>query len=115
MVYSYTPENPSKVAKSKGSYLRTHFKNTREVASVLRGMKLSRAYSFLNDVKAHKQCVPFRRFAGSTGRTAQAKAWGTSKGRWPVKSVEFVLGLLENAESNAKVSCVKRQEIARIA
>ena len=80
-----------------------------------------------------------RRYAGSTGRTAQGmfhhiesqrirrrrrrrlrsggkrkerkcfwyltlnpgKQFGVSKARWPVKSAEFLLGLLKNAEANA--------------
>lgn len=29
------------------------------------------------------------------------KAWGVTRARWPVKSAEFLLGLLKNAESNA--------------
>lgn len=29
------------------------------------------------------------------------KQFGVSKARWPVKSAEFLLGLLKNAESNA--------------
>ena len=29
------------------------------------------------------------------------KAFGVSRARWPVKSAEFLLGLLKNAESNA--------------
>ena len=36
------------------------------------------------------------------GRTAQAKEFGKTMGRWPVKSVEFVLGLLKNAQANAE-------------
>ena len=32
----------------------------------------------------------------------QAKVHGTSQGRWPVKSAEFLLNLLKNAESNAE-------------
>ena len=66
-------------------------------------MKLRKAVKFLNDVMEHKQVVPFRRFAGGTGRCAQASVWKVTKGRWPVKSCEFVLGLLKNAESNAEV------------
>lgn len=103
MVYSYTPENLTKSCKASGSYLRVHFKNTREAASVLRGMNIKKAVRFLEDVKEQKQCVPFRRFAGSVGRCAQAKAWGTTRGRWPVKSAEFLLGLLQNIQSNAEV------------
>merc|ERR1711955_22374 len=63
--YSIEPENPTKSCKARGSYLRVHFKNTRE--------------------------------------TAQAKAHGCSQGRWPIKSAEFLLQLLKNAESNADV------------
>lgn len=102
MIYSKTPENPNKVCKSQGSYLRVHFKNTREAASTLRGRKLSNAIQYLKDVKNFKQCVPFRRFNGGVGRCAQAKQFGTTQGRWPVKSAEFILGLLKNAESNAE-------------
>jgi large subunit ribosomal protein L17e len=29
------------------------------------------------------------------------KQWGVTRARWPVKSAEFLLGLLKNAESNA--------------
>jgi large subunit ribosomal protein L17e len=64
-------------------------------------MKLSKAYTYLGDVQEKKQCIPFRRFDGSIGRTGQAKQFKTTKGRWPVKSVQFVLRLLKNAESNA--------------
>ncbi len=61
-----------------------------------------------------------RRYAGGTGRAAQGanlisdagvekywwdmiigKQFGVSRARWPVKSAEFLLGLLKNAEANA--------------
>ncbi|ORX77492.1 ribosomal protein L22 [Anaeromyces robustus] len=101
--YAATPENLDKAAKASGSYLRVHFKNTREAAKTISGMKLSKAVKFLNDVKEMKQCVPFRRFSKGVGRCAQAKNHNVSQGRWPVKSAEFLLGLLKNAESNAEV------------
>merc|ERR1712236_188236 len=41
-------------------------------------------------------------FMGGVGRHAQAKVHGTSQGRWPKKSAEFLLHLLKNAESNAE-------------
>ncbi|KAJ3298713.1 60S ribosomal protein L17 [Borealophlyctis nickersoniae] len=97
-----TDFNPAKSASARGSYLRVHFKNTREVAKTIQGMKLRKAVSYLGDVKEHKQAVPFRRFSGGVGRTAQAKVWGVTQARWPQKSADFVLGLLKNAESNAE-------------
>ena len=99
----YSVQPKPKSSASRGSYLRVHFKNTREVAAHLHGMPLKKAYSFLEDVKLHKQAVPFRRFAGGIGRTSQGKVHGVQRARWPVKSVEFVLQLLKNAESNAVV------------
>ncbi|KAI9223754.1 ribosomal protein rpl17 [Blastocladiella britannica] len=99
--YSATPVNASKTAKARGEYLRVSFKNTREVAATISGMHLKQAVTFLNDVKDHKRAVPFRRFNGGVGRTAQAKEWNTTQARWPAKSCDFLLDLLKNAEGNA--------------
>ncbi|KAI8921499.1 ribosomal protein L22/L17 [Entophlyctis helioformis] len=96
-------ETSDKSVKARGSYLRVHFKNTREVAAAISGMNLNKAVSYLEAVKDHKRAIPFRRFAGGIGRTAQGQEFGVSRARWPVKSVEFVMGLLKNAESNAEV------------
>merc|ERR1712165_64852 len=99
--YSTEPENPTKSCKARGSYLRVHFKNTRETAQAIKRMHIRKANRYLKDVIAKKQIIPFRRFSGGVGRKAQAKAFGCSQGRWPVKSAEFLLQLLKNAESNA--------------
>lgn len=64
-------------------------------------MPLRRAQRFLKNVMDQKECVPFRRFNSGVGRCAQAKQWGTSIGRWPKKSADFLLQLLKNAEANA--------------
>merc|ERR1712117_863441 len=53
---------------------------------------------YLKNVIAHKEIVPFRRVMGGVGRHAQANVHGTSQGRWPLKSAEFLLHLLKNAE-----------------
>ncbi|WP_436718548.1 50S ribosomal protein L22, partial [Salmonella sp. NW985] len=99
------PDNPTKSCKARGSDLRVHFKNTRETAFALRKMDLQKAKRYLEDVVGRKRCIPFRRFTGCIGRTAQAKNEGnpSGQGRWPVKSCDFLLNLLKNAESNAEV------------
>merc|ERR1712133_138175 len=99
--YSREPDNPTKSCKARGSNLRVHFKNTREAANTIKRMPLRRAIAFLKNVIQKKECVPFRRYNGGVGRCAQAKQWGTTQGRWPKKSAEFLLQLLKNAESNA--------------
>ena len=48
-----------------------HFKNTRESAMAIRSMELNKAKRYLEDVLAHKRVIPFRRFCGGVGRTAQ--------------------------------------------
>merc|ERR1712029_1118501 len=68
----------------------------------IKKMPLHRCNKYLENVIAHKEIVPFRRFMGGVGRHAQAKAHGTSQGRWPLKSCEFLLQLLKNAESNSE-------------
>ncbi|PTU23015.1 hypothetical protein P175DRAFT_0499572 [Aspergillus ochraceoroseus IBT 24754] len=99
--YAAQDISAAKSARARGSYLRVSFKNTRETAQAINGMKLQRALTFLDNVTNKAEAVPFRRFAGSTGRCAQGKQWGVSKARWPVKSAQFLIDLLKNAEANA--------------
>ena len=87
MTYSWK----SLASKARGEYLRTHFKNMREVAAVLTGMKLTKAYTYLGDVAEHKQVVPFRRFSGGVGRASQAKQFKATQGAYSL-SVLFGLG-----------------------
>jgi len=78
--------------------------NTRETAFAIRKLPLGKAKRYLEDVITHKQAIPFRRFCGGVGRTAQAKnRHSNGQGRWPAKSAKFILDLLKNAESNADV------------
>ncbi|ORY92579.1 hypothetical protein BCR35DRAFT_285925 [Leucosporidium creatinivorum] len=99
------------VGISKGTYLRVHYKNTRETAAALHNLELSQAITYLEDVQAHRQCIPFRRHNGAVGRTAQAKKHGVVQGRWPVKSAKFLLGLLKNAQANAEVNGLDVNEL----
>ena len=63
----------AKSARARGSYLRVSFKNTRETAQAVKGMKLERALKFLDNVHNKAEVVPMRRYAGSEGRTAQGE------------------------------------------
>ncbi|TDL23273.1 60S ribosomal protein L17 L23 [Rickenella mellea] len=104
-------QNPEKTSRARGEYLRTHFKNMREVAAALTGLKLTKAYTYLGDVKEHKQIIPFRRFSGGVGRASQAKQFKATQGRWPEKSVKFMLRLLKNAESNADAKSLELEDL----
>ncbi|GMG21271.1 unnamed protein product [[Candida] boidinii] len=95
--------NPARSASARGSYLRVSYKNSRETAQAVNGWNLQKAKKYLDQVLEHERVIPFRRFNGSIGRTAQGKEFGVTKGRWPTKSVQFIQGLLKNAEANADV------------
>merc|ERR1712046_278546 len=86
--YAQKPADEATSCKAKGSDLRVHFKNTRETAMAIKNMNLEKAQSYLQNVIEHKEAVPFRRFCGGVGRTAQAKNAGSTNGqaRWPKKS-----------------------------
>ncbi|KAI9791399.1 MAG: 60S ribosomal protein L17 [Peltula sp. TS41687] len=99
--YAATTIESGKSARARGAYLRVSFKNTRETAQAINGWKLRRAVTYLENVINHKEAVPMRRYASSTGRTAQGKQFGVSRARWPGKSAQFLLTLLRNAEANA--------------
>jgi large subunit ribosomal protein L17e len=58
--YAATSINPTKSAKTRGSYLRVHFKNTREAAQAINGMGLTKAITYLANVREHKQPIQFR-------------------------------------------------------
>jgi len=100
--YCKEPRNPSKSCKAMGVDLRVHYKNTYETARAIKGMKLRDAQTYLEDVCEKRRCVPFRKYTGGIGRTAQAKAFKLSQGRWPIKSAKILIDLLRNAESNAE-------------
>merc|ERR1712141_840149 len=88
--YMREASNPAKSCKTRGKYIRVHFKNTHETARMIKGMNLRKAQKYLKDVIEHKRCVPFLRY-------------NKSHGRWPEKSCKYLLELLRNAESNAEL------------
>lgn len=92
--YCAEPENHAKSCKTRGDDLRVHFKNTYETAMAVKGMTLKRAIRYLENVKAKKEIIPFRKYNHCVGRKAQAKTWGVTQGRWPKKSAEYVIHLL---------------------
>ena len=113
MVKKYSREPPvlGKACKASGADLRVHFKNTLETANAIKGMHLKKAIQYLNDVLAHRRCIPYRRFTGHVGRNGQAIEFGVVQGRWPEKSVKVVLGLLQNLEANANVKSLEVEKL----
>ena len=100
--FSHEPTTEKNV-KTRSFDTRVSFKNTYETARACKGMTIPKAIAYMEDVIAHRRCIPYRRFNGSIGRTAQAKEFGLVAGRWPQKSCKAVINLLKNLEANAVV------------
>jgi large subunit ribosomal protein L22 len=92
--------DPEKTAKASGREIRVSHKHAREVCKTIKGMMLSNAKTYLRDVIEKRKAVPFRRFKKKLGhRHGLLKA---SAGRYPVKTAQQVLKVVEGAEANAE-------------
>lgn len=100
--YSRQPAEPTKSAKCRVDDLRAHYKNTYNVAKAVKGYKLNKAISYMENALKHTQIIPYRRYTGGVGRHAQVKAFKHTLGRWPEKSVDSVRHLLCNLRANAE-------------
>ena len=101
--YSCSEKDESKLAKSRGSHLRIHFKHCREITHMIKGMTTKRAVKFMTGVLNFEEACPFSKYTGGIGHHAMAKQWKApgNAGRWPVKATKVVLDMLRNAEANA--------------
>jgi large subunit ribosomal protein L22 len=92
--------DPEKTAKASGREIRVSHKAAREVCRAVKGMMLSNAKTYLRDVIDKKKAVPFRRYNKKLGhRGGLDKAFA---GRYPVKTSQQVLRVIEAAEANAE-------------
>lgn len=92
--------DPEKTAKASGREIRVSHKAAREVCRAVKGMMLSNAKTYLRDVIAKKRAVPFKRYTKKLGhRGGLEKAFA---GRYPVKTSQQILRVLEAAEANAE-------------
>jgi large subunit ribosomal protein L22 len=92
--------NPEKTAKASGRELKVSHKAAREVAKAIKGMDLAQAKDFLRDVVAKKRPVPYTRFTKKLGHKGGMQKRGV--GRYPVKTAEQVLRVLQAAQANAE-------------
>lgn len=75
-------------------------KHALEICRELRGMHITEAKSFLEDVVAMKRVVPFKRHKRDVGHKRGLDRWYA--GRYPKKAAAEMLQLIANARSNAE-------------
>ena len=89
--------NPEYMATAKAESLPISFKQSVEICNFIRNKKVNDAKKTLMDVSNMKKAIPFTRFNGDVGHKK-----GMGPGRYPIKSSEKILKLLESAEANAQ-------------
>jgi large subunit ribosomal protein L22 len=96
--YYSTVSDPATTAQAYGRDMPCSPKSGRNVARAIKGMPVSRAKAFLEEVKELKTAVPFR----VRVRKIHHRKGGMGSGRYPVQTVKCMLKVLESAEANAE-------------
>jgi large subunit ribosomal protein L22 len=100
--YSIAEErlDPEKTVKASAREIRVSHKAAREVCKTIKGMMLTQAKKYLQDVMDKRKAVPYKRYTKKLGHHhGLTKAF---VGRYPIKTAKYVLRLLEGAEANAE-------------
>ncbi len=98
--YTVAGLDPEKTVKSSGRELSISHKAAREVCQTLKGMTLDQAKNHLNNVMLKRQPIPFRRYKKKAGHRHGLEK--TYAGKYPVKTAQKILKVLEGAEANAE-------------
>jgi len=99
MAYNYSFQNYNKelMARAVGVLLPVSFKKSVEICNYIRKRNLQKAKQLLIDVKDFKRAIPYRRYNMNVPHKR-----GTGPGRYPIKTCDEFLGLLESVEANAQ-------------
>ena len=89
--------DPDKTSRAIGKEMPISPKDSREVCRMLRGRKVSVAIRMLEEVIEAKRPVPYARY-----NTGVAHKPGVGPGRYPKKSAEAILSVIESAKHNAE-------------
>ncbi len=108
MVSGYTATaDPDTSAKALGKEIPCSPKFAREVAGMIRGMKVETAQQALADVIDKKRAVPLKRYNKRVSHKP-----GVGPGRYPVKAAKAILDVLNSAASNAEYKGLSVSDMA---
>ncbi|MDD7423498.1 MAG: 50S ribosomal protein L22 [Candidatus Methanomethylophilaceae archaeon] len=97
-MHGYTATaDPDTTAKALGREITISPKLSREVAGMIRGMKVDKAIQALEDVIALKRPVPLKRY---NKRVSHKQ--GVGPGRYPEKAAKAILNVIQSAVANAE-------------
>ena len=97
--YAFQNFDPTRHVRASIREKQISHKHAREIAVSIKGMSIEKARDYLQSVRSMKRAVPFRRFKTQVGHKADP---GMMAGRYPQKSANEFIKLLDNLESNAE-------------
>ncbi|MBE6519269.1 MAG: 50S ribosomal protein L22 [Thermoplasmata archaeon] len=99
--------DPDTTAKALGREMPVSPKFAREVAGMVRGMKLETAQRALEEVIEKKRPVPLKRYNKRVSHKA-----GVGPGRYPVKAAKAILSVIDSAAANAEFKGLDTSNLA---
>jgi large subunit ribosomal protein L22 len=97
--------------KAMGRDMNVSFKDMIIVAETIRGMRLAEAIRLLEDVKAKKKPIQYRRFQAGIGHR---KGNQPKIAKYPVKAASYALEVLENLQGNAEFKGLDPENVSII-
>ncbi|HLD58530.1 MAG TPA: 50S ribosomal protein L22 [archaeon] len=89
------------IARAFASNRPISLKYSVEICREIRGKRLQRAESFLNNVLSHKEFLPLRQYRGKIPHRKGDSQSGVKSGRYPKNACMAFLDLLNSAKANA--------------
>lgn len=107
--------DPETTSKAMGYEMDISPKHAKEIANVIRGMHVTEAKDYLEDVIARKKPVPFKKHKRHVAHRKGMDGWDA--GRYPEKASRAIMRVIENAEANAEYKGLEpeRMKIKHIA
>ncbi|MBT3405705.1 50S ribosomal protein L22 [Candidatus Woesearchaeota archaeon] len=97
MNYSFQGYDDQHMARGLGVSYNISTKQSIEICNWIRGLNVEKAKLYLREVMEKKRAVPFKRYTDGVGH----RKGKIASGRYPIKSSERFLKLLESVEANA--------------
>lgn len=98
--YSFVGLLDESTAKTSGRDLRVSPKAAREICHTIKRMWLRNARRLLQDVVEKRRAIPYKRYNKEVAHRAGIDGWYA--GRYPVKTAQVCLRLLDSLEANAE-------------
>ncbi len=90
-----------KTAKTMAANANVSLKYATEICNQIKGKTAEWTESFLQDIEQHKRFLPLKRYNKKVAHRKGDSMHGEKAGRYPEKTVQVFLKLLENAKANA--------------